>query len=79
MGDFNSQELANTAWAFATASHKDEGLFTALAVAAEQRMWDFNSQDLANTAFARVSHKDERLPRGLAAAAERGDFNVWDI
>ena len=31
MRDFNSQELANTAWAFATVGHKKERLFTALA------------------------------------------------
>ena len=50
MKDFNSQELGNTAWAFATVGHKEERLFTALAVAPEQRMRDFNSQGLANTA-----------------------------
>ena len=50
--DFNSQDLANTAWAFATVGHKEERLFTALEVAAEQRMRDFKSQDLANTAWA---------------------------
>ena len=73
MGDFNSQELANTAGAFATASHKDEGLFTALAAAAERRMGNFNPQALANTvwAFATVSHKAERLFTALAAAAEQ--------
>ena len=52
MGDFNPQDLANTAWAFATVSHKDEGLFTALAAAAERHMGDFNLQELANTAWA---------------------------
>ena len=34
MKDFNSQELVNTAWAFATVAHKDEELFTSLAGAA---------------------------------------------
>ena len=29
MGDFNPQELANTAWAFETAGHKDALLFAA--------------------------------------------------
>ena len=52
MRDFNSQELANTAWAFATVGRKDERLFSTLAAAAEQRMRDFNSQELANTAWA---------------------------
>ena len=72
MGDFNPQALANTAWAFATMSHKDERLFTALAAAAERRMGDFNPQQLANTAwaFATISHKDERLFTASAAVAE---------
>ena len=38
MGEFNKQDLANTAWAFATVNRPDEKLFTALARAAEQRM-----------------------------------------
>ena len=50
MRDFNSQEFANTAWAFATVGHKDERLFSMLAAAAVQRMRDFISQELANTA-----------------------------
>ena len=50
MSDFNSQELANTAWAFALADQNDAPLFVALAAAAEQRMGDLNSQELANTA-----------------------------
>ena len=52
MRDFNPQALANTAWAFATMSHKDERLFTALAAAAERCMRDFNPQELVNTAWA---------------------------
>ena len=52
MKDFTSQDLANTAWAFATVERKDAQLFTALAAAAERRMRNFNSQNLANTAWA---------------------------
>ena len=52
MGDFISQNLANVAWAFATADQSDASLFTALATAAERRMSDFNSQELANAAWA---------------------------
>ena len=71
--DFNSQALANTAWAFATVGHKEEPLFMVLASAAEQQMRDFDSQNLANTAwaFATVGCKEERLFTALAAAAER--------
>ena len=49
MKDFKSQNLANTAWAYATVEHKDEQLFRALAAAAQRRMKDFNSQNLVNT------------------------------
>ena len=61
MRNFNSQALANTAWAFATVGHKEGQLFTALAAAAEQRMGDFHLHELASTAwaFATVGHKKE--------------------
>jgi len=49
MRDFHPLALANTSWAFATLSRKEEQLFTALAAAAEQRMGNFDSQNLANT------------------------------
>ena len=52
MRHFNSLELVNTAWAFATVGHEKERLFTALAVAAERHRRDFNSQNLANMAWA---------------------------
>ena len=57
--------------------HKDERLFSMLAAAAEQRMRDFNSQNLANTAwvFATMGHKEEGLFTALAAAAERRMMN----
>ena len=47
---FNPQDVANTAWAFATVKYRDEKLFAALARAAERRLSDFNPQDAANTA-----------------------------
>ena len=48
----NPQELTNTAWAFATASHPDPDLFEVLARAAEKNIGDFNTQGLSNTAWA---------------------------
>ena len=61
--EFNAQDLANVAWAFATVGRKEERLFSTLAAAAEQRMRDFNSQNLGNTAWAfatvaTVGHKE---------------------
>ena len=50
MRDFNPQDLANTAWAFATVGHEEKQLFTSLAAAVERRMKEFNSQELVNTA-----------------------------
>ena len=41
MGDFKPQELANTAWAFATLGQADARLFAALATEAERRVGDF--------------------------------------
>ena len=47
--EFNTQNLANTAWSFATAGERDEVLFAALSKAAESRLSEFNAQELANT------------------------------
>ena len=71
MGDFNVQNLANTAWALATAGQNDVLLFAALATAAERRMGDFKAQNLANTAWAFVtaSQSDALLFKALAKVA----------
>ena len=63
LSEFNAQELANTAWAFATVNYRDEKLCAALAIAAERRLSEFNVQAVANTAwaFATVNHWDETL------------------
>ena len=52
LGDFKVQELANAAWAFATANQSDAQLFAALARAVQLRLGDFNVQHLTNTAWA---------------------------
>ena len=51
VSNFNVQNLANAAWAFATASQFAPQLFAALARAVEWRMSNFNMQGLANTAL----------------------------
>ena len=48
----NAQDLANTAWAFATVKHSDLKLFEALAIAPQRRLGEFIAQNLANTAWA---------------------------
>ena len=73
MSVFNAQDLANTAWAFATVNLLDEKLFRALAREAERRVSEFNAQNLANTAwaFATVKLLDEKLLRALALEEDR--------
>jgi len=49
---FKPQELANTAWAFATADRSDALLFVLLVRVVERRLGEFKPQDFANTAWA---------------------------
>ena len=65
-------DLANTAWAFATADQLDASLFTTLARASEWHMCEFNAQNLANTAwaFAAAGQLDAELFTALAREAE---------
>ena len=51
---------------------KNELLFAALAKAAEQRMKEFDEQEICNAtlAFAKVDHKDEKLFEAFAALLE---------
>ena len=51
VGDFNTQDLANTAWAFAKAGHPDEQLLTALARVAKLHLGDFTPHFLAIAAW----------------------------
>ena len=70
--EFDSQHLANTAWAFATARVEARDLFNAIADAARSRLAEFSSQELANTtwafATARVEARD--LFNAIADAAQ---------
>ena len=52
LDQFNAQNLANTAWAFARVGQQDEQLFKAFSRMAERRMDRFSAQILANTAWA---------------------------
>ena len=78
-----SQLSRATACAHAAEGPKREQLFTSLADAAEQRMNDFNSQDLANTAWAvaTVGRKHKRLFISLADAAKQRmkDFKLQGL
>ena len=50
LSEFNTQDLATTAWSFAKVSQRDAQLFMALARTAEQRLGRFNARELTNTA-----------------------------
>ena len=52
VGEFNAQELANTAWAFATADQSDAPLFALVARVAQRCVGEFNAQDLRMTSWA---------------------------
>ena len=47
IGEFNAQDVANTAWAFATVTRPDEKVFMALAGATEHCIGEFTPQELA--------------------------------
>jgi len=84
-GSFKAQDLANTAWAFATAGHAAPALLDAIAAAAVRSgLRDFKPQELANTAwaFATAGHAAPALLDAIAAAAVRGglrDFNPQNL
>ena len=58
LSDFNPQEVANTAWAFATVNYRDEKLLAALAIAAERRLSAFSLPffQMALWAFSQREH-----------------------
>lgn len=66
---FKSQELANTAYAFARVGHRDERLFAAVGAEALPRLHEFNEQELANLAWAHaaVGVANGRLLEAIAA------------
>ena len=73
VSEFNVQDIANTAWAFATLDHWDDKLFAALAREAEMQVSKFNAQNIAKTAwaFATLGQLDEKLFAAFAKSAER--------
>lgn len=87
LGSCNSQELANSTWAFAKADYLDEQLFTHLAAAVRAHLeandFAFNAQELTNIlwAFATASSYDAELFTGLARAValRMDDFNSQGI
>jgi len=73
LSEFNSQDVANTAWSYATVNYQEEKQCAVLAVAAEWQLSNFNPQHVANLAwaFATVNYRDLRLFAAPAMAARR--------
>ncbi|KAJ8601610.1 hypothetical protein CTAYLR_008466 [Chrysophaeum taylorii] len=76
--EFNPQNLANTAWAFARAGIDAPQLFAAIADAALSRLGEFNPQDLANTAWA-VATAGIEAPRLFAVIADDLANTAWAV
>ena len=48
--EFNTQEIANSAWAFARLGQLDDKLFEALSKETKLRVSEFKAQEIVNTA-----------------------------
>jgi hypothetical protein len=82
--EFNAQDIANTAWAYATARQVHPALLDAIAKAAEARLKrDFRPQHFSNTAwaFATVHHSAPALFEAIAEASlpRLSDFKPQEI
>lgn len=81
---FSAQNLANTAWAFATAQVAAPALMGAVARAAERRLGEFNPQNVANTAWAFATARVEapsmfRAVAGHLAGAQLRGFTPQNL
>ena len=52
LGEFNAQDLANAAWAFAKLAMREESLMKAVSSRARDMLGEFKAQGLANTVWA---------------------------
>ena len=71
MGEFVTQDIANTTWAFATTVESNEPLFATLARYSVRLVGSFTRQELSNTAFAfaKVGESDAFLFAILASVS----------
>jgi very-short-patch-repair endonuclease len=75
---FNAQNLANIAWAFATAGVPAPRLYATIAQQAEERIGIFTAQNLANIAWA-FAKADVSAPRLYAAIAQEAEARVSEF
>ncbi|KAJ1454239.1 hypothetical protein M885DRAFT_566448 [Pelagophyceae sp. CCMP2097] len=80
---FDSQNLANTVWAYATARIEAPALFEMIAAEAAKKIATFNPQNLANTlwAYATVGSAAPALFEAIAVEAPKkiATFNSQDL
>ena len=80
---FNTQDMANSVWAFAAAGHAAPALFDAIAVEAAGRVSEFKPQELANTtwALATANHAAPALfdPFVAEAVGKVSEFNPQNL
>ena len=79
LDEFNAQGLANTAWAFATVSQKDEQLFKLVTKMAERRLDECKAQDLANTAWALTDSAALHARELVKRSSRGGSWGGWVI
>jgi len=81
--DLSPQDLANTAWAFATAGSATQAPFDAIGNEAAGRVRDFNPQNLSNTAwaFATAGHAAPALfdAIGMESAGRMDEFKPQNL
>ena len=65
MCDFSPQNLANTAWAFATVGQNDQALFEALATGAERRMYEMHQKKVLSLLEKMVNANDTTFIMGV--------------
>jgi len=78
MGGFNAQDIADTAWAFATLGHGAEqapALFGELAAEACEQMGSFQEQRVADIAwaFTKAGHVDQALSDAMFQRASESE------
>ena len=81
LGNFNPQDLSNTAWAFATAGYEAPALFEVISAEAMRRgLGAFSEQHLSNTAwaFATVGHATPELYDAISAEVVRRGFGGFN-
>merc|ERR1719446_1788111 len=83
LSEFNPQNLANTAWAYATAQEVAPALFNAIEQAVPRKLSEFNAQNLADSAwaFARTGRGEKPFFDAVARGAHYrlAEFKVQEL